>query len=165
MQEPYEKGIANHSTPSFAAGAVKPPLKRKQDCHQLRRLRASHRLSVGRQSLQPQYIRCGAAASLPAGLQGWLVCMGTGPAISGSHSRRRSVEYAVLWQAGLRNVTCSLGNRLSAHQSRQLHDGRARTAYVTLDADNNGSGQQAAQWLAGRLSEQGLNGFLSQKCN
>ena len=30
MQEPYEKGIANHSAPSFAAGAVKPPLKRKQ---------------------------------------------------------------------------------------------------------------------------------------
>jgi hypothetical protein len=30
MQEPYEKGIANHSAPSFAADAVKPPLKRKQ---------------------------------------------------------------------------------------------------------------------------------------
>ena len=66
-------------------------------------------------------------------------------------------DYAVLWQAGLRNVTCSLGNRLSAHQFRQLCDGRARTVYVTFDADNNGSGQQAAQWLAGRLSEQGLN--------
>lgn len=30
MQEPCEKGVANHSAPSFAAGAVKPPLKRKQ---------------------------------------------------------------------------------------------------------------------------------------
>jgi len=34
---------------------------------------------------------------------------------------------------------------------------RTRAVYVTFDADNNGSGQQAAQWLAGRLSEQGLN--------
>jgi len=66
-------------------------------------------------------------------------------------------DYAVLWQAGLRNVTCSLGNRLSAHQFRQLCDGRARTVYVTFDADSNGSGQQAAQRLAGRLREQGLN--------
>ena len=30
MQEPCEKGVVNHSAPSFAAGAVKPPLKRKQ---------------------------------------------------------------------------------------------------------------------------------------
>ena len=30
MKEPYEKGIAIHSAPSFAVGAVKPPLKRKQ---------------------------------------------------------------------------------------------------------------------------------------
>jgi DNA primase len=60
----------------------------------------------------------------------------------------------VLWQAGLRNVTCSLGNRLSAHQFRQWCDGRARNVYVTFDTDNNGTGQQAAQWLASRLSEQ-----------
>jgi hypothetical protein len=50
-----------------------------------------------------------------------------------------------------------MGNRLNAHQFRQLCDGRARTVYVTFDADSNGSGQQAAQWLAGRLPEQGLN--------
>src|SRR5438132_1597206 len=30
MKEPYEEGLANHSAPSFAVGAVKPPLKRKQ---------------------------------------------------------------------------------------------------------------------------------------
>jgi len=30
MQEPYEEGVAIHSAPSFAVGAVKPPLKRKQ---------------------------------------------------------------------------------------------------------------------------------------
>jgi hypothetical protein len=30
MKEPYEKGIANHSTPSFAVAAVRWSLKRKQ---------------------------------------------------------------------------------------------------------------------------------------
>ena len=65
-------------------------------------------------------------------------------------------DYAVLWQAGFHNVTCSLGNHLNAYQFRQLCDG-TRTVYLTLDADRNGSGQQAAQWLACRLREQGLN--------
>ena len=30
MKEPYEEGVANHSAPSFALGAVKCPVKRKQ---------------------------------------------------------------------------------------------------------------------------------------
>ena len=30
MKEPYEKGVAIHSAPSFALGAVKRPVKRKQ---------------------------------------------------------------------------------------------------------------------------------------
>jgi DNA primase len=64
-------------------------------------------------------------------------------------------DYAVLWQGGFHNVTCSMGNRLNAYQFRQLCDGR-RTVYLTFDADSNGSGQQAAQWLACRLREQGL---------
>jgi DNA primase len=66
-------------------------------------------------------------------------------------------DYAALWQAGFHNVTCSLGNHLNACQFRQLCDGRARTVYITFDADSNGSGQQAAQCLAGRLREEGLN--------
>jgi len=65
-------------------------------------------------------------------------------------------DYAVLWQAGFRNVTCSLGNHLNVHQFRQLCD-RPRTVYLAFDADTNGSGQQAAQSLACRLREQGLN--------
>jgi len=64
-------------------------------------------------------------------------------------------DYAVLWQAGFQNVTCSRGNHLNAHQFQQLCDG-ARTVYLTFDADANGSGQQAAQSLARRLREQGL---------
>jgi DNA primase len=65
-------------------------------------------------------------------------------------------DYAVLRQAGFHNVTCAIGNHLNAHQLWQLCDSR-RTVYLTFDADTNGSGQQAAQWLAHRLREQGLN--------
>jgi DNA primase len=55
-------------------------------------------------------------------------------------------DYAVLWQAGFYNVTCSLGTNLNARQLRQLCDG-PRTVYLAFDADPNGSGQQAAQNL------------------
>jgi DNA primase len=65
-------------------------------------------------------------------------------------------DYAVLWQAGFHNVTCSLGNHLSAHQYRQLCDS-PRTVYLAFDADTNGSGQKAAQSLACRLREHGVN--------
>src|SRR6059058_4924981 len=65
-------------------------------------------------------------------------------------------DYAALWQAGFRNVTCSLGTNLNARQFRQLCDG-LRTVYLAFDIDSNGSGQQAAQALALRLAEQGVN--------
>jgi DNA primase len=65
-------------------------------------------------------------------------------------------DYAVLWQAGFHNVTCSLGTHLNARQFRQLCDG-TRTVYLAFDADRNGSGQQAAQSLACRLREQSVN--------
>jgi DNA primase len=65
-------------------------------------------------------------------------------------------DYAALWEAGFRNITCSLGTNLNARQFRQLCDG-ARTVYLAFDADSNGSGQQAAQSLVGRLGEQGIN--------
>ena len=65
-------------------------------------------------------------------------------------------DYAALWQAGFHNVTCSMGNHLNGHQYRQLCE-RPRTVYLAFDADRNGSGQQAAQSLACRLREQGVN--------
>jgi DNA primase len=65
-------------------------------------------------------------------------------------------DYAALWQAGFHNVTCSLGANLNARQFRQLCDG-PRTVYLTFDADMNGSGQQSAQSLARRLTEQGVH--------
>jgi DNA primase len=64
-------------------------------------------------------------------------------------------DYAVLWQAGFHNVTCSMGNHLNIRQYRQLCD-RPRTIYLAFDADTNGSGQQASQSLACRLREQGM---------
>jgi DNA primase len=63
-------------------------------------------------------------------------------------------DYAVLWEAGFKNVTCSLGTHLNARQFRQLCDG-TRTVYVAFDADGNGSGQQAAQGLSRSLRERG----------
>jgi DNA primase len=65
-------------------------------------------------------------------------------------------DYAVLWQAGFHNVTCAMGNHLNGRQYRQLCD-RPRTVYLAFDADTNGSGQQAAQALAGRLREQRID--------
>jgi len=64
-------------------------------------------------------------------------------------------DYAVLWQAGFRNVTCSMGTQLNAYQFRQLCVGM-RTIYLAFDADANGSGQRATQALAHRLREQRL---------
>jgi DNA primase len=64
-------------------------------------------------------------------------------------------DYAVLWQAGFRHVTCSLGTHLNAGQFQQLCD-RPRTIYLVFDVDAHGSGQQAAQQLAHRLRAQGL---------
>jgi DNA primase len=64
-------------------------------------------------------------------------------------------DYAVLWQAGFHNVTCSLGAHLNRQQIAQLSDGN-RTVYLAFDADSNGSGQMAAQKLADRLREHGL---------
>ena len=65
-------------------------------------------------------------------------------------------DYASLWQAGFRNVTCAMGTQLNGRQLRQLCD-RPRTVCLAFDADANRSGQSASQSLACRLKEQGLN--------
>ena len=64
-------------------------------------------------------------------------------------------DYAVLRQSGFHNVTCSMGTHLNAYQLRQLCD-RARTVYLTFDADTNGSGQRAAHCLSRHLVAQGI---------
>ena len=63
-------------------------------------------------------------------------------------------DWASLWQAGFRNVTCSFGTCLNATQFHQLCDGATRTVYLAFDSDANGSGQRAARQLAQRLSAQ-----------
>ena len=64
-------------------------------------------------------------------------------------------DYAVLWQAGFHQVTCSLGTHLNTRQFQQLCDG-PRTVYLSFDGDANGSGQQASERLAHRLRAQGI---------
>jgi DNA primase len=64
-------------------------------------------------------------------------------------------DYAVLWQSGFHNVTCSMGNHLNAQQFQQLCD-RTRTVYLAFDADTNGSGPHAAQCLSRHLHSQGI---------
>jgi len=65
-------------------------------------------------------------------------------------------DYAVLWQAGFHNVTCSLGTHPNARQVQQLCDG-SRTVYLAFDSDLNGSGQSAAQWMSRRLDAKGVS--------
>jgi DNA primase len=69
------------------------------------------------------------------------------------------LDYAVLWQAGFHNVTCSLGTHLNARQLRQLCDG-PRAVYLAFDSDSNNSGPQAAESLAGRLRAAGLTALI-----
>jgi DNA primase len=68
-------------------------------------------------------------------------------------------DYAVLWEAGFHNVTCSLGTHLNARQLRQLCEG-SRIVYLAFDADGNGSGQQGAQCLSRSLRERGITARL-----
>jgi DNA primase len=70
-------------------------------------------------------------------------------------------DYAALWEAGFRNVTCSLGIHLNARQLRQLSDA-PRTVYLTFDADGNGSGQQASRLLAQHLRDVGIRAQIVQ---
>jgi DNA primase catalytic core len=65
-------------------------------------------------------------------------------------------DYAVLWQAGFRHLSCSLGTHLNTYQFQQLC-GRPRMIYLTFDVDANGSGQQASQQLAHRLRAHGIS--------
>jgi DNA primase len=48
-----------------------------------------------------------------------------------------------------------MGTNVNARQLRQLCDD-TRTVYLVFDADQNGSGQKAAQSLAYRLTEHGV---------
>ena len=64
-------------------------------------------------------------------------------------------DFAVLWQAGFRNVTCALGCHLSAHQFHQLRD-YSGTVYLAFDSDANQGGQEAALRISSTLASQGI---------
>jgi DNA primase len=64
-------------------------------------------------------------------------------------------DLAVLWQAGFRNTTCSLGTHLTPGQVGQLCE-RPRIVYLAFDVDDNGSGQKAARDLVRRLQVHGI---------
>jgi DNA primase len=69
-------------------------------------------------------------------------------------------DYAVLWQAGFRNVACSMGTCLNTTQIRQLLDGTSRTLYLAFDSDEHGAGQQAASRIRQCLGAHGIEVFL-----
>jgi len=71
-------------------------------------------------------------------------------------------DWASLWQAGFRNVTCSLGTCLNATQFRQLCDDATRTVYLAFDSDANVSGQRAAHQIAQRLWARQVQAFPVQ---
>ena len=65
-------------------------------------------------------------------------------------------DLASLWQAGFTNAVALLGSQFNRRQQAQLCDGRARTVYLCLDADENGSGPCAARLWSQRLAKTGL---------
>jgi DNA primase len=65
-------------------------------------------------------------------------------------------DYIAVRQAGFSNVTCSLGTHLNDTQFRQLYEVQ-QIVYVIFDADQNKSGQQAAEELVHRLVNEGIS--------
>lgn len=65
------------------------------------------------------------------------------------------LDYAVVWQAGFRNLTCAMGTQLNAYQLRQLSSGPSGV-YIVFDADANASGGRAARRLARQLADYGI---------
>jgi DNA primase len=65
-------------------------------------------------------------------------------------------DLASLWQAGFSHAVALLGSHFNDLQRAQLCDGRERTVYLCLDADENGSGPRAARLWSRRLGQRGL---------
>jgi DNA primase len=71
-------------------------------------------------------------------------------------------DLAVLWQAGFRNTTCSIGTQLTPVQWAQLSDAPGRSVYITFDQDENYAGQKASHHLALRLESAGSCAYIVQ---
>ena len=111
-----------------------------------------------RQPLWPQSLGFGAASPLPARYQGSLYGWEQVRQYADVILVEGLFDYAVLWQAGFHNVTCSMGNHLNAPVPATLR--RSPNRLLTFDADANGSGQQAAQCLSRRLRQQHITAHL-----
>lgn len=70
-------------------------------------------------------------------------------------------DFAVLWQAGFHNVTCSMGAHLSARQFHELCAYKG-TIYIAFDSDRNQSGQLAAQRIMSCLASEGVTARFVQ---
>jgi DNA primase len=71
-------------------------------------------------------------------------------------------DLAVLWQAGFRNTTCSIGAQLTPAQWAQLSAQPGRSVYIAFDQDDNQAGQKASHQLALRLQSAGLRAYMVQ---
>lgn len=71
-------------------------------------------------------------------------------------------DLAVLWQAGFRNTTCSIGTQLTPAQWAQLSDPPDRSVYIAFDQDENHAGQKASHQLALRLESAGIRTRIVQ---
>ena len=69
-------------------------------------------------------------------------------------------DLAVLWQAGFRNTTCSIGAHLTPTQWNELCDSPGRSVYIVFDQDENRAGQQASLQLARRLLKAGCSAHI-----
>ena len=98
---------------------------RPGDRRGIRRIRASDRLPAGRQPLWPQPFAAAPPHRFLPGAKGGLYAWEQARPYPEVILVEGLFDYAVLWQAGFHNVTCSLGTHLNAHQFRQLCDGSA----------------------------------------
>ena len=71
-------------------------------------------------------------------------------------------DLAMLWQAGFRNTTCSVGTHLTPIQFQQLSDRADRLVYLVFDQDENQAGQYASHGLAQRLAQVGVTARMVQ---
>ena len=71
-------------------------------------------------------------------------------------------DLGVLWQAGFRNTTCTIGTQLTPAELAQLSDQPGRSVYIAFDQDDNQAGQKASYQVALRLESAGLRAHIVQ---
>ena len=82
--------------------------------------------------------------------------MGQCPGLPGGERGGRIVRSGFAVASRIRQRGGLAGSHFNERQQAQLCDGRERTVYLCLDADENGSGPRAAQLWSQRLGQAGL---------